>query len=44
MTPWESNQQLDIPQNQVSVGTYRDWTDRSESFPALGGYNYAGNW
>jgi putative ABC transport system permease protein len=39
MTLWESNQQLDIPQDQVSAGTYRDWAERSESFSSLGAYN-----
>jgi putative ABC transport system permease protein len=39
MTLWEANPQLDIPQDRVSVGTYRDWTERSESFAALGAYS-----
>ena len=40
MTVWEANPQLDIPQDQVSAGTYRDWTERSESFAALGAYRF----
>ncbi|MBW2233619.1 MAG: ABC transporter permease [Deltaproteobacteria bacterium] len=41
MTVWEANPQLDIPQDQVAAGTYRDWAERSESFAALGAYNFA---
>lgn len=40
MTVWEANPQLDIPQDRVSAGTYRDWTERSESFAALGAYSF----
>ena len=28
MTLWEANEQLDIPQDRVSAGTYRDWAER----------------
>jgi len=40
MTLWESNPQLDIPQDQVAAGTYRDWSERSESFAVLGAYSF----
>jgi len=40
MTVWEANPQLDIPQARVAAGTYRDWTERSESFAALGAYSF----
>jgi len=40
MTVWEANPQLDIPQDRVAAGTYRDWTERSESFAALGAYSF----
>lgn len=40
MTLWENNPQLDIPQDRVSAATYRDWAERSESFDALGAYNF----
>ena len=30
MTLWEANPQLDIPQDRVAAGTYRDWTERAE--------------
>ena len=36
MTVWEANPQLDITQDRVSAGTYREWTERSESFTSLG--------
>jgi len=40
VTVWESNPQLDVPQDQVSAGTYRDWMERAESFDALGAYSF----
>jgi putative ABC transport system permease protein len=40
MTLWEANQQLDIPQDRVAAGTYRDWVERSESFASLGAYSF----
>jgi len=40
MTVWEANHQLDISQDRVSAGTYRDWAERSESFAALGAYSF----
>lgn len=40
MTLWEANPQLDIVQDQVAAGTYRDWSERSESFAALAAYNF----
>ena len=40
MTVWEANPQLDIPQDRVSAGTYRDWTGRAESFATLGAYSF----
>jgi putative ABC transport system permease protein len=40
MTVWEANPQLDIRQDQVSAGTYRDWAERSASFEALGAYRF----
>ena len=40
MTLWESNTQLDVPQDQVSAGTYRDWVERAEGFDALGAYSF----
>jgi len=40
MTIWEANPQLDIPQDQVAAGTYRDWAERATSFSALGAYNF----
>lgn len=40
MTLWEANTQLDIPQDQVSAGTYRDWAERAETFDALGAYSF----
>ena len=40
MTLWEANQQLDIPQDQVAAGTYRDWVEQSESFASLGAYSF----
>lgn len=40
VTVWESNPQLDIRQDQVSAGTYRDWAERAESFRALGAYSF----
>ena len=40
MTLWENNPQLDIVQDQVAAGTYRDWVERSESFASLGVYNF----
>ncbi len=40
MTLWESNPQLDIVQDRVSAGTYRDWAERSESFESLGAYSF----
>ncbi|MGD8601033.1 MAG: ABC transporter permease [Gemmatimonadota bacterium] len=39
MTVWESNPQLDIAQDGVSAGTYRDWTERAGSFADLGAYS-----
>lgn len=36
MTLWEANLQLDIAQDRVAAGTYRDWAERSQSFEALG--------
>lgn len=38
MTLWESNPQLEVLQDQVSAGTYRDWAERAESFEALAAY------
>ncbi len=40
MTLWESNPQLDIAQDLVSAGTYRDWVERSGSFASLGAYSF----
>ena len=40
MTLWEANTQLDIRQDQVSAGTYRDWAERAETFDALGAYSF----
>ena len=40
MTLWESAPELDILQDQVSAGTYRDWLERSTSFAALGAYSF----
>jgi putative ABC transport system permease protein len=40
MTLWEANAQLDIPQDQVSAGTFRDWTERAETFESLGAYSF----
>lgn len=40
MTVWEANPQLDIAQDAVSAGTYRDWAERSGSFAALGAYSF----
>ena len=40
MTVWEANLQLDIPQDRVAAGTYRDWAERSESFASLGAYSF----
>ena len=40
MTVWENNPQLDIAQDQVAAGTYRDWVERAESFASLGAYNF----
>jgi putative ABC transport system permease protein len=40
MTLWESNSQLDIPQDQVSAGTFRDWAERAETFESLGAYSF----
>ena len=40
MTVWENNPQLDIAQDQVAAGTYRDWAERAESFASLGAYNF----
>lgn len=40
MTLWEANAQLDIVQDQVSAGTYRDWAERSSSFDALAAYSF----
>ncbi|MDH3424733.1 MAG: ABC transporter permease, partial [Gemmatimonadota bacterium] len=39
MTVWEANPQLDIVQDGVSAGTYRDWVERSGSFATLGAYS-----
>ncbi len=41
MTLWESNLQLDVTQEQVSAGTYRDWAERAGSFESIGAYNVA---
>lgn len=38
VTLWESNPQLDIPQDQVAAATFTDWVVRSRSFDALGAY------
>jgi putative ABC transport system permease protein len=40
MTLWESAPELDILQDQVSAGTYRDWAERSTSFAALGAFSF----
>jgi len=40
MTLWESNPQLDVFQDRVSAGTYRDWQERSTSFASLGAYGF----
>ena len=40
MTVWEANPQLDIGQDAVSAGTYRDWTERAGSFASLGAYSF----
>ena len=40
MTLWEANPQLGIPQDRVAAGTYRDWTERAESFADLGAYSF----
>ncbi len=40
MTLWEANPQLDIRQDQVAAGTYRDWVEQSESFASLGAYSF----
>jgi putative ABC transport system permease protein len=40
MTVWETNPQLDIQQDQVSAGTFRDWAERATSFDALGAYSF----
>jgi len=40
MTVWETNPQLDIAQDGVSAGTYRDWTERAGSFATLGAYGF----
>ena len=40
MTVWESNPQLDILQDQVSAGTYRDWAERASSFADIGAYSF----
>jgi len=40
VTLWEASAQLDIAQDQVSAGTYRDWAERTESFDALGAYSF----
>jgi len=40
MTLWEANEQLDIPQDRVSAGTYRDWAERAETFEAVGAYSF----
>lgn len=39
MTVWEANPQLDIPQDRVAAGTYRDWLERAESFESLAAYS-----
>lgn len=41
MTLWETNPQLDVVQDRVAAGTYRDWAERSESFAAMGAYTVA---
>jgi predicted permease len=40
MTLWESNPQLEIGQDQVSAGAYRDWAERASAFEALGAYGF----
>lgn len=40
MTVWESNPQLDISQDGVSAGTYRDWAEQAEAFSTLGAYSF----
>jgi putative ABC transport system permease protein len=41
MTLWEANPQLDVAQDQVSAGTYRDWAEQASSFESIGAYNVA---
>ena len=40
MTLWEANPQSSVAQDQVAAATFIDWVDRSQSFAALGAYNF----
>lgn len=40
MTLWEANPQSYVAQDQVAAATFIDWVDRSQSFAALGAYNF----
>ena len=40
MTLWEANPQSSVAQDQVAAATFIDWVNRSQSFAALGAYNF----